>query len=348
MEINNAHDNYTEKQIGENGHDEYGWSTNIKERISQLNFQLTRNDINNLHKLRKMTDENLTELNDLLIYGVIDKEEFTNLMSIMFKLIGHTRDIISGKGEYILSYMLLTVWYQYHPELTKLAFKYFVMPLEMCDNTHQYGSWKDIKYFARQYPEHPLVDYGVHLINHQLKIDMNAEIPSLVSKWIPREKSAFKELYSKLSFDYFSKYIDSAETLASKHKAQTKAKMKYRELISGLNKRLDTVQIKQCSQNWALIDPSKQTSITMHKQKTAFLNYTKDGEQRYTCDDRVICGDNFKTFVKTVSNGDAKINGKRIGLDALQDCTPWSIFLKSLANERYNVLGNAIENSLFN
>ena len=95
MEINNAHDNYTEKQIGENGHDEYGWSTNIKERISQLNFQLTRNDINNLHKLRKMTDEILTELNDLLIYGVIDKEEFTNLMSIMFKLIGHINTIIN-------------------------------------------------------------------------------------------------------------------------------------------------------------------------------------------------------------------------------------------------------------
>ena len=30
------------------------------------------------------------------------------------------------------------------------------------------------------------------------------------------------------------------------------------------------------------------------------------------------------------------------GMDALQDCTPWSIFLKSLENERYNILGNRI------
>ena len=315
LQIINALDNLTAKQTGENGQDEYGWSNNVKERILQLNFQLTRTNTSNVCNLHKIADDILTEINDLCTYGVINKEEFINFMSIMFKLIGYTRDIISGKGEYTLSYMLLTVWYQHYPELAKFAFKYFVMHLDMCDNTHQYGSWKDIKYFARQYPKHPLIDYGVSLINHQLKIDMQSEIPSLVSKWIPREKSAFKELYSKLSSDYFTEYINSAKTLESKKNAETKAKMEYRIIISGLNKRLDTVQIKQCSQNWALIDPSKQTSITMHKQKTAFLNYTKDGEQRYICDDRVICGDNFKTFVKKVSNGDAKINGKRIGLN---------------------------------
>ena len=311
--IINALDNHTTQQIGENGHQEYTWSNDIRERIMQLSFQLTRTHDDT--SLRTITDDILTELHDLHTYGVMIKEEYVNLMSVMFKMIGHTRDIISGKGEYSLSYMLLTVWYDHYPELAKFAFKYFVMPLDMCDNVHQYGSWKDIKYFSKNYPDHPLVDYGVRLINDQLKIDINSEIPSLVSKWIPREKSKFKELYYKLSFDYFSEYINSAKTLDSKHGAESKAKMEYRIIISGLNKRLDTVQIKQCSQNWATIDPSKQTSITMHKQKTAFLNYTKDGEQRYKCDDRVLCGDNFKAFVKQVASGEQEVKGKRIGLN---------------------------------
>ena len=48
----NTLDNYTNKQIGENGHTEYGWSNNIKEQILQLSFQLVRttsdNNIDNI------------------------------------------------------------------------------------------------------------------------------------------------------------------------------------------------------------------------------------------------------------------------------------------------------------
>ena len=38
----NALDNYTPKQIGENGHVEYGWSNDVRERILQFSFQLVR------------------------------------------------------------------------------------------------------------------------------------------------------------------------------------------------------------------------------------------------------------------------------------------------------------------
>ena len=37
-----ALDNYTSTQIGANGHLEHAWSTDIRERILQLSFQLTR------------------------------------------------------------------------------------------------------------------------------------------------------------------------------------------------------------------------------------------------------------------------------------------------------------------
>ena len=45
----NALDNYTPKQIGENGHVEYGWSNDIREKILQFSFQLVRtSDSSNL------------------------------------------------------------------------------------------------------------------------------------------------------------------------------------------------------------------------------------------------------------------------------------------------------------
>ena len=40
----------------------------------------------------KIADDILTEINDLCTYGVINKEEFINF-TIMFKLVGYTRDI---------------------------------------------------------------------------------------------------------------------------------------------------------------------------------------------------------------------------------------------------------------
>jgi hypothetical protein len=86
-------------------------------------------------------------------------------------------------------------------------------------------------------------------------------------------------------------------------------------LISSLNKKLDTVQIKQCGLNWSDIEPSKQTSITMHKQKKAFLNVKKNGEQRYELDDRIACANKFKEFAQKAVKGEVEVKGKRIGLN---------------------------------
>ena len=137
---------------------------------------------------------------------------------------------------------------------------------------HPYGCWKDVKCMYAYNKKSPLVEYGIQLINEQLLKDSISGKPSLVAKWTPREKSKFGVLFTELAVNYFQHYIDSAKTEEARKKALLKAKMEYRKLIASLNKRLDTVQIKQCGGNWADIDPSHQTSITMHKQKKAFLN----------------------------------------------------------------------------
>jgi hypothetical protein len=329
----NALDNFTPIQFGENGHKEYSWSNELREKIVQFSFQLTRQKgVSKNADLPKVLSEMLSVLKNKLESAVIgDHELALYLLSILYKMIGHTRDIVDGKGEYSLTYMMIWVWYKYFPDLSKFALKCLVS-IDNNDNSetiHQYGSWKDIKYFC-QYcfdnsdnHKHELIQYCIKLTNAQLTKDYlisageNKHAISLVSKWVPREKSKYGWLFDELAFDYYSSYIKTASNMSSIIKAKLKCKTDYRKLISSLNKILDTVQIKQCNNTWSLIDPSKQTSITMHKQKRAFLNLSNScgNEQRYDTEDRIACANNFKEYIAKAVKGDVEVKGKRIGLN---------------------------------
>ena len=314
----NALDNYTPSQIGENGHSEFTWSNSTREKILQLSFQLTRcKDEKQIQNLSHIVDQILLYLATDYRINKISKAEYLGYMSIMFRLVGQTRDIIDGKGEYTLAYMMLSVWYKHHPVLAIYAFQCFV--LNPVSSEHPYGSWKDVKYMIKYMKQNQtgqdLILHAIHLLNTQIRQDSVAEVPSLAAKWAPREKSAHSDLFAKLAVDYFADYIGSAKTEMASNKALTKAKMDYRKVISTLNKTLDTVQIKQCGLTWSEIVPSKQTSITMHKQKKAFLNKTKKGEQRSTSDDRIACAEKFEEFAKKAEKGEVEIKGKRIGLN---------------------------------
>ena len=307
----------TPSQIGENGHSEFTWSNSTREQMLQLSFQLTRCDNTvQVQKLAYIADQILTQLATDYNIKKIEKAEFIGYMSIMFKLIGQTRDIIDGKGEYTLSYMLLAVWFKHHPRLAIFAFECFVL---RDDKEHPYGSWKDVKYMIKYMEQlgtgESLINSAISLLNNQLRDDVSALEPSLAAKWVPREKSAHSELFTRLALDYFDDYIRSAITETSYKKAITKAKMDYRKLISSLNMKLETVQVYQCANTWSEIDPSKQTSITMHKQKKAFLNKTKKGDQRSVLEDRIVCAEKFTEFAQKAEKGEVEVKGKRIGLN---------------------------------
>jgi hypothetical protein len=317
-----ALDTFTPSQLGENGTKEYTWSNDLREKIVQLSFQLVRTK--NIEPLRNTTDAILKQIRQFYMSGKIKREEYVNYMSIMFRMIGHTRDVVNGKGEYDLSYMLLDVWHNHHPELAKFAFETFFVRE---DGTHPYGSWKDLKFFYKRSPKSPLVDHGIDIVLKQLEKDVESDSPSLVAKWVPREKSAHKELFNTLATKFFIKYIECAKTDEKRQKAIIKAKMNFRKLISGLNKKLDTVQIKQCANTWSEIEPEKQTSITLHKQKRAFLNLNKKGEKRSELEDRIQCASKFEEFTSRVKSGEVEVKGKRIGLN---DFTKEAIQLERL------------------
>jgi hypothetical protein len=324
----NALDNYTSKQIGEKGHVEYGWSNNIREQILQFNFQLTRTDEIGVEKLSIILNNLLQTLKDN--YDINSTDQVTiEYLIILYKMIGHTRDIIDGKGECALTYMMIYTWYNYYPELAFHALKCLVDPfIILNEKTHQYGSWKDIKYFCNYCllkncdTNHPLIQHAIMIVNNQLRNDCSTlawglDDISLVAKWVPREKSnKFGKMYQAFACDYFLVYMESAQTDSSKEKAITKCKTEYRKILSTLNKKIDTLQIKQCDRTWADINFQKVTSVSLSKQKKAFLNITKNGKTRYPSDqDRIDCSDNFNEHIQKAVRGEVEMKGKRLGLN---------------------------------
>jgi len=317
----NALDNHTTKQFGENGHAEYAWSNGTQEKILQLSFQLTRTNEEGVNKLRNVLSDLLNNLSHRLKTATLpEKELIKGHLSMLYRMVGHTRDIIDGKGEYTLTYMMIYTWNQFFPVLAKFALKCLV---DLGDKTiHQYGSWKDLKYFCEYCKtqgatvDHPLVQYSIELINTKLREDSIATNDiSLVAKWVPREKSSFGWIYEALACDYFKEFMATANTHERQTKAVLKCKTSYRKLLAELNRKIDTTQIKQCGQNWKSIDFNRVTSITVSKQKKAFLNVKKDGSDRHPDNqDRTECAVNFKSRIKAAAAGEVEMKGKRVGM----------------------------------
>jgi hypothetical protein len=327
-----ALDNYTLRQIGEKGHVEYGWSNNIREKIVQFHFQLTRTKTKD--QLKKMSDilydilfELKTIIRNKLSTLTNDAENMMakSYLSIMYKMIGQTRDIVDGKGEYELTYMMILTWYKICPEL---AFYALDCCVSIDNDKHPYGSWKDIKYFCNYCKEqglakdHYLIHHAITIANKQLRLDFTnyekgIDDISLIAKWLPREKSnKFGWLFHVLASNYFSNYLTTSTGEESMKRAILKCKTDYRKILSLLNAKLDTLQIKQCANTWATIDFKNVTSISLTKQKTAFLNKTKIGKERYPeRGDRIVCANNFKTFVSNSIKNNNEIKGKRLGMN---------------------------------
>lgn len=321
----NALDNFTPTQIGENAHTEYGWSNSIREKIVQFSFQSIRTDENGIKNLQVVLKELLRVLKSK--QDLSSDEISKAYLKMLYIMIGQTRDIIDGKGEYALSYMMIYTWHEFYPELAVFALKCLV---DLGDKSiHQYGSWKDIKYFCRYVKTqthdetHPLIQNAISIINTQLRKDMadtendNDEKNhiSLAAKWVAREGSSFDWLFTHLATDYFSEFIRTATTPVSHAKAVLKCKTHYRKMLSKLNKKIDTLQIKQCDKKWADICFSSVTSISLAKQKKAFMNITLNGEVRHMDNhDRIECASNFKSHIQLATKGEIEMKGKRLGM----------------------------------
>ena len=292
-------------QYGENNHIEYKWSKIQQEQILQLSFQLVRTtDIEKRHELAK-------KFSTCFKNGSLDERK------ILIKMLAHTRDIEEGKGEYALSIAIISSLAEteaYREMCASLMCIFVGASTSSISNVSNVssqkpmGCWKDMKYLFNELDACP--PELVTVINKQLKQDIesvnNTKSCSLLAKWIPREKSKkFGWIHKILAMDYFEHYGHLGWTKRATDKAQTY----YRKIVSRLNRYIDTVQIKQCSQVWKAIDFDHVTSITMMKQRKAFLN-----EKKLHDDDRIICRQHLLQHIDQVKNGTKEMKGKRTSM----------------------------------
>jgi len=248
-----------------------------------------------------------------------DKEYF----QLIQKLILYTRDILYGKGEQYLSYMMITAFYKYYPEDAMSLVNSFVY--SKCNENGiyrpPYGCWRDMKHIC-SYAKNmdpiasiPLIKEIMNIINKQLYDDLNNKTKqkSLVAKWIPREKSKYGWLFCELAIHWAKKHTPylfySKKTCQSSIMCEGSIIRRnnlcysnYRKIVSMLNSLLDTVEIKQCSHNWKNISPERINIGTLIKQKTAFFSDKNL--------DRIECSNKLHTYflVKVIEKEKEKPN----------------------------------------
>ena len=249
------------------------------------------------------------------------------MLSLLLKMAVQTRDIIDGKGEYDLAYMQILEIYKFYPEV---AFKCFKLFVSHEDNplSHQYGSWKDIKRFCQyikdnspEGEDHPLIksilEFSILELNKRYSASRNNPDfkPDLIGKWLPREKSKYKWIFKMMARMNSPQFMDSANTLDKMRKATKKQRMTLRKMLSHLNKKVDTVQIKMCDTEecWSQINFNNVTSLTLSKSKRAILYVDKKGNIRGESKDRLACRSNYQQHIEEAMNGNTskKIHGKR-------------------------------------
>lgn len=313
------------KNIGENSHAQHAWThADFEHDLVQLYFQLVRIPKHDTEKIK-----NITKKYSLLVNNAVQNSnemQINYCMSILFQ----TRDICGGKGEYALFYNLLAVW-ESTWEITQYKLS---LPLKLCFTTENtdfdkpYGSWKDVKYIIdhwRQYyqtsrtglvatwEQYPILSYIIKLSVKQFITDLDSKSPSLVTRWLPREKSSFG-WQAQIFAELFSTY-PKVESNVTWSNSQKKGMLrKYRKELGKINRRLQTIQINQAGKTWKNIDfGGHGTSLTLQRQKKAFLC---EGTNKNAVEDpdRIACRSNYLQYLDDCRKGKKQMKSKRLSL----------------------------------
>jgi hypothetical protein len=315
---------------GEKGHTQYNWispNSNAEEAFVQLYFQMVR--AKSVDDSKIFRDKMRDIITECYAHNTVSVAKY------LFKLIGHTRDIIDGKGERTLSYAGIMEWYNVNPTLSQRLFDSFVHSLdsngEKTDG-HQYGSWNDVKYFSNYVREltgnrnHPMIEYAITSMSNQVRQDIQSyhdgKSVSLAIRHMPKQGNANGWLYRKIALNIYP-YHETARTTESRNGAIAKAERQLRKVYTNINRStLKTPQVFMASGakgegEWDKLEFGKMTSKTIRAYPKAFQNLTKKGETRCLEEHRLNCADNYRSHMDSVSRGEAKVNGKR--------CNPYEL-----------------------
>jgi hypothetical protein len=275
----------------------------IKEDIVFLFFNLTRKHITTTVLELKTHFMNVLEL--LKNNSYIETSDFRYFLTIILRLITHTRDDIYGKGEHELFYMLLLCLYQYYPIIAIFLVKRIF--------NNGIARWRDIKYLC-EYISHNSIyktnDSFIHqcleIMNNQLRKDLavfcydhySKYSISNVAKWIPRENKHFSWLFDKLVLNWFGFSMYVINENRDFPPVFDKYRRLYRKKINQINQILDTTEIKQCSRDYDKIIPENVSKYTLMKHRSLYFEpVSKDGSDSLSMyNKKMICNKNFEKY----------------------------------------------------
>ena len=293
---------------------------NFRHDLIELYLNLSRK--NDPLIIKKIYNNFCNSIKRVINDETIDEPNRKKHLILLYKLIAQTRDITYGKGERLLTYVLISAWYKFYPVSASFAIKVMVCNNENDDDLYSpYGSWCDIKYFCHyihnsEYIDDEsktkLIDTAIGIMNHQINKDRIAwnntlknyfedkinnpasfaqrpvgrDVMTFAVKWCPREKSKYGWLYELIVLQWNKMFTPNM--LCETEQQISICKRNYRKMISALNKELDTTQIKQCANKWSTINPENVSSTTLVKQKTAFSKINNN--------DRIDCNNNFNEY----------------------------------------------------
>ena len=299
--------------IGQNGHLQYAWTDEgWQEGIVKLSFQLVRGaDIKTVTTKYRELIQRASRLPDV---------ERAAALSLAFKMMLQTRDVVSGKGEWHLFYNMFGVWLDLEIEGLDLTQSYPY--LFTSDFGHACGSWKDARQLLHKYgtTKQEMVALTRFVADRLLADDgESCTAPSLCARWAPREKNkthqAAARAIASACFNPEGKELTDA--------GQRWVMTAYRKMCARLNEKLNTVQVKQCAGKWSEIDFDKDvTSVTMRRQRKAFqgenarwVNGAKGSAEAEV--DRAKCTANYLRYIAECEEGTKTIKAKRNGLEAM-------------------------------
>ena len=163
----------------------------------------------------------------------------------------------------------------------------------------------------------PIISLILDLVSKKLVVDESGTEPSLLGKWLPREKSKFgwqAPLFTVPGFD-------AAEWYSLPGLSKATRLSNYRRRIAAINRSLSTVQIHQCNKAWGEINFERGvTSATLRLQKNAFCMQGKkkpEAMEQNELEDRELCSKHYHTYVDRCSRGLSSFKAKDVTMGQL-------------------------------
>ena len=216
--------------------------------------------------MRCATYQNISEIINKLINilesNLLSEEKRKEILIKIMKISLFIRNPRKGKGEKKVFYYIIEHLYSSGEVYKKMC-------LKMLNLIGEFGYYKDLNniYVQTKFDDIKsliLEKYTEQIIKDN-KINCEADYKniSLAAKWAPREGSKFSDMAKALA-KHLIIIINPKNT-------DTRGQLKqYRQILSGLNKKINTVQTFMCQKHWGDIEFKNVPSVSMTNLTKAF------------------------------------------------------------------------------